>query len=553
MIRSAREVKANFEKAYWQLEPTLCDDKKELAKATLRSIALNYIDRKGPRPPKALVRSINQLKKRDDIVISKPDKGSGVVVMNKSDYIRLLSEASINDETKFQPVSLERPRTKGRPPKHYHPLLEKEKHLESVVRRILPKHIADTVCLKGSRLAHLYGLPKTHKERLAMRPILSATGTYNYTLAKWLDEKLKPLSVNNHTISDVFQFAEEIRELDFNEDDILVSYDVSALFTNVPLEETIQILANKAFNQNWFNETYNLNITQEDLVELLRVATKHQLFQFNGSLYEQIDGVAMGSPLGPLMANTFMCSIEEKLESEDKLPSFYKRYVDDTLAAVKDISTATTFLATLNEAHPAISFTMEVANNNKLPFIGMELTKIGKRLETCVYRKTTNKGLLLHYQSHVDARYKRSLLMLNRAHCLSSSPDIFAEECDNLRGIFLKLRYPEKLINSTITRFIESRNQQQFREVQINAPVRIILPFKDQRSADIVRRQLSDLGKKINSDIRPVFTSKKIADDIRVAEAKPPLINHQCVVYEFKCDLCDADYVGYSRRHLFQR
>ena len=248
------------------------------------------------------IRSINQLKKRDDIVISKPDKGLGVVVMNKSDYIHLLSEASINDETKFQPVSLERPRTKGRPPKHYHPLLEKEKHLDSVVRRILPKHIADTVCLKGSRLAHLYGLPKTHKERLAMRPILSATETYNYTLAEWLDEKLKPLSVNNHTISDVFQLAEEIRELDFNEDDILVSYDVSALFTNVPLEETIQILANKAFNQNWFNETYNLNITQEDLVELLRVATKHQLFQFNGSLYEQIDGVAMGSPLGPLMA-----------------------------------------------------------------------------------------------------------------------------------------------------------------------------------------------------------------------------------------------------------
>ena len=53
--------------------------------------------------------------------------------------------------------------------------------------------------------------------------------------------------------------------------------------------------------------------------------------------------------------------------------------------------------------------------------------------------------------------------------------------------------------------------------------------------------------------IRPVFTSRKIADDIKVAEAKPPLINRQCVVYKFKCDLCDADYVGYTRRHLFQR
>ena len=142
--------------------------------------------------------------------------------------------------------------------------------------------------------------------------------------------------------------------------------------------------------------------------------------------------------------------------------------------------------------------------------------------------------------------------MLNRAHCLSSSPDLFAEECDNLKGIFLKLKYPENLTNSTITRFIQSRNQQ-VHDVQANAPIRIIMPFKDQRSADIVRRQVSDLGKKINSDLYPVFTSRKIADDIKVAEAKPPLINQQCIVYKFKCDLCDADYVGYTRRHLFQR
>ena len=130
-----------------------------------------------------------------------------------------------------------------------------------------------------------------------------------------------------------------------------------------------------------------------------------------------------------------MCLIEEKLDSEDKLLSFYKRYVDDTLAAVKEILSATALLATLNEAHPAISFMMEVVNTDKLPFIGMEVIKIGKQLKTCVYRKTTNKGLFLHYQSHVDARYKRSLLMtmLNQAHCLScpSSPDVFAEECQS--------------------------------------------------------------------------------------------------------------------------
>ena len=120
--------------------------------------------------------------------------------------------------------------------------------------------------------------------------------------------------------------------------------------------------------------------------------------------------------------------------------------------------------------------------------------------------------------------------MLNRAHCLLSSPDLFAEECDNLKGIFLKLKIPENRINSTITRFIESRNQLQVGDVQPSAPVRIILPFKDQKSADVVRRQLPDVGKKINSDLRLVFTSKKIANDIKVAHVKPPLANQQCVV-----------------------
>ncbi|PFX22069.1 hypothetical protein AWC38_SpisGene13410 [Stylophora pistillata] len=104
------------------------------------------------------------------------------------------------------------------------------------------------------------------------------------------------------------------------------------------------------------------------------------------------------------MANTLMCSIEEKLEREKKLPYFYRRYVDDTLAVVQDILTASTFLATLNEAHPALNFTMEVAINGKLPFIGMELMKMGSQVRTCFYRKTTDKGLLFHYQSHVDNR-----------------------------------------------------------------------------------------------------------------------------------------------------
>ena len=82
---------------------------------------------------------------------------------------------------------------------------------------------------------------------------------------------------------------------------------MSALFTNVPLKETIGILVDKAFDNDWFNETHSMQLQKHQLTELLEIAASNQLFQFNGELYEQTDGVAMGSPLGPLLANVFMC------------------------------------------------------------------------------------------------------------------------------------------------------------------------------------------------------------------------------------------------------
>ena len=112
-----------------------------------------------------------------------------------------------------------------------------------------------------------------------------------------------------------------------NEGDVLVSYDVTALFTNIPVDEASQILANKAFKNNWFNNTYKLQLRKADLIELLSVSVKNQLFQFDGKLLESIDGVAMGSPLGPLLANVFMCSLEEQLQEDGTIPTFYKRYV----------------------------------------------------------------------------------------------------------------------------------------------------------------------------------------------------------------------------------
>ena len=149
--------------------------------------------------------------------------------------------------------------------------------------------------------------------------------------------------------------------------------------------------------------------------------------------------------------------------------------------------------------------------------------------------------------------------MLDRAHRLSSSWSYFSDECERLKSVFSRLKYPLHLINSTINTFINSRvaDQQtpQASPVMENDVTRVIIPgFKDQVSADIVKTQLKDLSLKLQTTIQPVFVSRKIGQDLQELEPKPQLVNQQCVVYCFQCNLCDTgSYVGYTRSHLHAR
>ena len=88
----------------------------------------------------------------------------------------------------------------------------------------------------------------------------------------------------------------------------------------------------------------------------------------------------MSFPLGPLLANTFMCSIEEKLEEENELPSFYKRNVDDTLVIIPNLNETNMFLDKLNSCHRKLKSTMEIAEQNTIPFVGMNITEKGNKL-----------------------------------------------------------------------------------------------------------------------------------------------------------------------------
>jgi len=150
-----------------------------------------------------------------------------------------------------------------------------------------------------------------------------------------------------------------------HDNQIMCSFDVCSLFTNVPLDETIQICLSKLY---CLPEPPRL--PRPALKTFLEFATKKSHFIFDGQYYDQVDGVVMGSPLGPVLANIFMCHFEEQWTSNTVgCPSIWFRYVDDTFSLFDNKDKATSFLHYLNNRHPNIKFTIGLEENQEIPFL----------------------------------------------------------------------------------------------------------------------------------------------------------------------------------------
>ena len=130
---------------------------------------------------------------------------------------------------------------------------------------------------------------------------------------------MSPLTTNEFTVKNYFDFPEEVVNYDHN---IYMAITVvESLFTNMPLEETIKNCVNDFFS----NDLYGGKLSRQDLYDLLKLATTESSFIFDTKLYKQIDGVTMGSPLGPTLANAFLCHYEETRLHES--PSQFKPVV----------------------------------------------------------------------------------------------------------------------------------------------------------------------------------------------------------------------------------
>ena len=311
----------------------------------------------------------------------------------------------------------------------------------------------------GSQPARIYGLPKIHKvkddkEVPPFRPIISSIGTYNYGLSSWLCGLLTPLIPTKYTTKDTFSFVNDIRMQDVG-NKVMVSFDVVSLFTNIPLRETVA-LAVDLIKEEW----PRLHVTRDKLTNLFLMATAETHFIFNGSMYDQVDGVAMGSPLGPILANLFMGHHERRWLNDysDIGPSFYRRYVDDIFCIFQNQSDAEMFLNYINMMHPNIKFTMETEVSKCLSFLDVTIKNMSG-LSISVYRKKTFTGLLTNFFSYTTDSYKIGLIknLLFRAFHICDSWGIFHKEVERIYQILLKNSFPRVLIDRVTCNFVKQQ------------------------------------------------------------------------------------------------
>ena len=179
--------------------------------------------------------------------MTKPGNGSGVVVMDKSDYI-LKMKKFLHDTTKFELIG---------PSCNFHSTAKVECKIQRQLLQLkkdslLPLSVFEAIRLNGSQRPRSYGLLKTHKKYLPLRTILFMIGSAQHSLAKWLTSILDPvlLLYSTHCIQDFFTFAQIIKQFDLPFSAFLYSFDISSLFTNVFLAETINICADALYGND---------------------------------------------------------------------------------------------------------------------------------------------------------------------------------------------------------------------------------------------------------------------------------------------------------------
>jgi len=519
---------------------------------------LNYIKKcKKQKSARNIILTKKYLKENNLLAVPF-DKGIGICVMKKDAYNKKLD--AILQLPQFAKVVMRK--------KAKHPVLKEEDRIINMLKKMkqdgsIDESLYEKIRPRGSQPPRLYGLAKIHKNEIPVRPVLSMPGSAYHRIgiqvAEWL-AKVPECRINSSTK----QVSDQVNTIQLADDEELVSFDVSSLYTNVPVMEAINVCADLLFKEG----TVKPPVDKETFIALAKIASCNVVMATHDGLYKQVDGLAMGSPPAPHLANGWMSQFDSSIQGDAKL---FTRYMDDILREIKRDEIEHK-LWEINNLHINLSFTMEREVDGTIPFLDMQLRHEGKNITSTWYSKPTDTGLILNYHSLAPRRYKRSVVsgFVHRIFRACSTWKHFHASILKAKTILEHNQYPpyfyEPIIHQTLTEIIvpkDSKDQSAENNptASTSTSTRPTPPAEVEIAKYVIMIQYrgkctEDFARSLHHCKAPcsiIMTLRKLKTVL--PSLKPPIEKslRSGVIYQINCAVCNAAYVGQTGRHLLTR
>ena len=295
-----------------------------------------------------------------------------------------------------------------------------------------------------------------------MRPIVSACGTATYQLAKFPNQNPPKVHGDNPSfVKDSKSFSDHLKSVKISGEEELVSFDVSALFTSIPVPTALDVI-NRLFTEHIedpeakdkYGCSFRCNtigLEKDEVMQLLKLVLENCVFTFQNKFFKQLHGTTMGSPCSPVVANIYMEYFENMALGPGN--SLYQSrtgrgYVDDVFSIIPKGSWDK-MLQYFNSIDPHIKFTIEQPNKEGgISFLDTFPKPQGEDIAVAVYRKPTHTDRYLDFHSSHPVLAKRAVVraLMDRAENVCSDPDILAREIEHLNKVLHYNNYPQWMI-----------------------------------------------------------------------------------------------------------
>ena len=351
------------------------------------------------------------------------------------------------------------------------------------------------------------------------------------------------------------EILRDIKEVTLDDDDILTSFDVTSLYTNVPVEEAIALAADKLYDDD--SITNKPPVDKATFRELARLCSTNILLQTHDGYFRQTDGLVMGTPPAMQFSNLWLKQYEPTIFANSKLK---RRYVDDIICTTKRNATMSK-LDELNSLHPNLKFTVEIEKDGRLPFLDMAISRDDQnRIHADWYRKDTDTGLLLNYHAIAPKKYKRTVVtgMVHRIYNATSSWSRFHHATEEAKTILENNQFPpafyDPLIKNVVEQLADKTKGKDVKDVSPGGEKTGTTPhmLRLQYRGHATDRYIGKL-RKAEAPILPVLTTRKLRSCLPSLKVQSSTSLRSRVVYRITCSGCNSCYVGATTQHLTTR